>query len=549
MIRQFTKELKKEFSGYGPERLAKDAMAGITVAAVALPLALAFGVGSGATAAAGLITAIIAGLAIGALSGASYQISGPTGAMAAILIMLVQKFGMNGIFIAGFLAGIMLVIAGIFRLGRIISIIPSSVITGFTSGIAIIIALGQLDNFFGVTSHGTLAVEKFASYFTEGFAPDPATLGIGLLVIVIMLLWPAKWNARVPSSLASLIIVLAVNRFADLDVAKVGEIPKTLLLDERLNLLEIPWSQLGEFIVPALSIAALAMIESLLCGASAGKLKNEKLLGDQELIAQGVGNILIPFFGGIPATAAIARTSVAIKSGGETRITGIIHGLVLLLSMFILAPVMSEIPLSALAGVLLVTAWRMNDWENIRYIFGHKFKWGMMKFLITMIATVLLDLTQAIIIGVVVAAMFLVLRLCDIQITVSEVDSRRLAKIGIEMTETPKHIRVAYISGAIFFAVVEKLNSRLTDIEDAEVLILSMRGVPEMDLSGVQAVIELSEQLKERGITVYFSSLQPKVLALLKQGGLEEAQGEKIVFDTAAEAIVAAAEAGRKAAC
>lgn len=542
MVKQFIKDITQEFKGYNGQKLGKDILAGLTVTAVALPLALAFGVGSGATAASGLITAIIAGLIIGALSGASFQISGPTGAMTAILIMLVQKYGLNGIFIAGFMAGIILIIAGIFKFGRIISFIPSSVITGFTSGIAVIIALGQLDNFFGVTSKGDLAIVKFFSYFTNGFHPDIPTMGLGILAIFTMIIWPSKWNAKFPSSLAGIIVVLIFNSFAKLDVAVVGEIPKTLFLADRLSLSSLNLSQLGDFVVPALSIAALAMIESLLCGASAGKLKHEKMNGDRELVAQGIGNMLIPFFGGVPATAAIARTSVAIKSGCETRMTGIVHALGLLLSMFLLAPIMSNIPLSALAAVLLVTSWRMNDWENIHYIFRHKFKSGMAKFFVTMLATVLLDLTQAIIIGVAFAAFLIVVNLTDIDITISEVDNKRLEKIGIDIPRVPKHIRVAYLTGTIFFAVVEKLTNQLSELENTSVLILSMRGVPVIDLSGVQALTELVQHLQENGTRVMITSAQPKVMELLEQGGLLEMIDADHIFSSAEDAIVCANE-------
>ena len=461
--------------------------------------------------------------------------------MTAILLTLVQKYGMNGIFAAGFFAGIFLIVAGVFRLGRMISLIPSSVITGFTSGIAIIIALGQLDNFFGVTSEGSLAILKFFSYFTSGFSPDLATVGIGLFVIVVMVFWPKKWNAKLPASLVSLIFVLILNRFLQLDVAVVGDIPQTLLLPERLNLGALSFEQFGELLIPSLSIAALAMIESLLCGASAGKMKNEKLDGDQELIAQGIGNILIPFFGGVPATAAIARTSVAIKSGAQTRIAGIVHAIVLMLSMFLLAPVMSQIPLSALAGVLLVTAWRMNDWENIRYIFGNRFRWGMIKFMVTMAATVVLDLTQAIVIGVTLSACFIVIRMADIDVTVKPVDNKRLARIGIEIDPLPDHVQVAYITGTVFFGSLERLTQALDGL-DASVLILSMRGVPTVDLSGVQRLVEIVQEYEKRGAEVMLASVQPKVLELLQRGGIHSAVNEAHVFPTAAEAIVHAAQ-------
>ena len=459
LVKDYVLDLKNEFKGYNGKRFGSDVMAGITVAAVALPLALAFGVSSGATAAAGLVTAIIGGVIISLFSGASFQISGPTGAMSAILVTLAAKYGMQGILMACFMAGLLLLAAGILKVGRVIYYIPSSVITGFTSGIAITIALGQLDNFFGVTSHGELAIEKVVSYFTHGFDPNFAAMGIGIMVILIMVLWPAKLNAKVPSSLAALIIVLVMNSFFQLDVAVVGDIPKSLFLDERLSFGALNISEMRELLVPALSIAALAMIESLLCGASAGKMKNEVMNGDRELIAQGIGNILIPIFGGIPATAAIARTSVAIKAGCETRMTGIIHALILLLSMFVLAPIMSGVPLSALAGILIVTAWRMNDWDDIKFIFQHKFKTGMAKFLITMGATVILDLTQAILIGVAFASFMVIVKLTDIEITIADIENDRLEEIGIHLPQVSKTIRMAYLTGSIFFAVTDKLKA------------------------------------------------------------------------------------------
>jgi SulP family sulfate permease len=542
IVKEYQQDLQKEFAGYNKSRFSKDLLSGITVAAVALPLALAFGVSSGATAAAGLVTAVIAGVVIGGLSGASFQISGPTGAMTAILITITAKYGMQGILLASFLAGCILIVAGALKLGKIIYFIPSSVITGFTSGIAIIIALGQLDNLFGVKSEGELAIIKVLSYFTSGFDMNWQAALIGFMVILIMIVWPKKWNAKVPSSLVALAIVLIFNYFAKFDVAVVGEIPKSIFLQDRMTLSTLLDSEIWDFVIPSFSIAALAMIESLLCGASAGKMKNEKLNADRELIAQGVGNVLIPFFGGVPATAAIARTSVAIKSGCETRLAGIIHALVLLLSMFVLAPVMSSIPLSALAGVLIITAWRMNDWENIHYIFGHRFKTGMAKFGITMVATVVLDLTQAIIIGVAFSTFLVVVKLTDIEINVSEIDNRRLEEVGMKLPVVPEHIRVVYLTGTIFFAVVDKLVKELSKAQDHSVVILSMRGVPVIDLSGVQSLTDVAKEMKERDIKIILTSVQPKVLRDLTRGGFIDVIGEENVYRSAELAIVQAAQ-------
>ena len=540
LVKDYVSDLREEFSGYNGKKLSKDLMSGITVAAVALPLALAFGVSSGTTAAAGLVTAIIGGVIISIFSGASFQISGPTGAMTAILVTLASKYGMQGILTACFIAGIILVIAGILRLGRVIYYIPSSVITGFTSGIALIIALGQLDNFFGVTSSGDLAITKVLSYFTNGFDPNWEAVAIGAAVMLIMIVWPKKLNDKIPSSLAALVIVLIVCHFLNPDVETVGQIPKSLFLDDRLSLRGMNMAQFWDLFVPALSIAALGMIESLLCGASAGKMKKEELNADRELVAQGIGNMIIPLFGGIPATAAIARTSVAIKSGCQTRITGIFHAVILLLSMFVLSPVMSEVPLSALAGILIITAWRMNDWKNIHFIFDHKFKSGMLKFFITMIATVVLDLTQAIIIGVAFSSFLIIVKLTDIDISVSEIDKDRLEEVGVHLPRISNKVRIAYLTGTIFFAVVDKLVKQLRKQDSAEALILSMRGVPMIDLSGIEAMIDLVRELEANGTEVYLTSVQPKVLEEMRRGGLIDLIGEEYVFQSAEQAIVIA---------
>ena len=540
LVKDYVSDLREEFSGYNGKKLSKDLMSGITVAAVALPLALAFGVSSGATAAAGLVTAIIGGVIISIFSGASFQISGPTGAMTAILVTLASKYGMQGILTACFIAGIILVTAGILKLGRVIYYIPSSVITGFTSGIALIIALGQLDNFFGVTSSGDLAITKVLSYFTNGFDPNWEAVAIGAAVMLIMIVWPKKLNDKIPSSLAALVIVLIVCHFLNPDVETVGQIPKSLFLDDRLSLKGMNMAQFWDLFVPALSIAALGMIESLLCGASAGKMKKEEINADRELVAQGIGNMIIPLFGGIPATAAIARTSVAIKSGCQTRITGIFHAVILLLSMFVLSPVMSEVPLSALAGILIITAWRMNDWKNIHFIFDHKFKSGMLKFFITMIATVVLDLTQAIIIGVAFSSFLIIVKLTDIDISVSEIDKDRLEEVGVHLPRISNKVRIAYLTGTIFFAVVDKLVKQLRKQDSAEALILSMRGVPMIDLSGIEAMIDLVRELEANGTEVYLTSVQPKVLEEMRRGGLIDLIGEEYVFQSAEQAIVIA---------
>lgn len=537
LIKDLGKILKKEFKGYNAKKFGQDALAGVTTAAVALPLALAFGVSSGATAAAGLITAVFAGFIIGGLSGASYQISGPTGAMTAILVSLVAQYGMQGVFAASFMAGVLLLLAGIFKLGGLVSYLPMPVITGFTSGIAIIIALGQVNNLTGLASSGLTTTEKIVSYFTTPQTLDVTALIIGGAVILFMFLYPAKLNKYFPGSLAAIILATAANMIWKFSVPAVGAIPKTVFLDDRMSLSALTDMQtLKNLIVPAFSIAALGLIESLLCGASAGRMKNEKLNADVELLAQGVGNMLLPFFGGVPATAAIARTSVAIKSGGQTRMTSIVHSAVLLLSMFILGGVMSEIPLCALAGVLIVTAWRMNDFAAIKSIFGKKIKTAIFQYLITMAATVIFDLTTAILIGIVFSIIMFVLKVSDMQVSVAAIDPERIDDHEIDR-EKLRYTCVVYISGPLYFGTCNKLEEKISALGENYNVIFSMRGVTVADMSGIEALHEYCERLISSGIMVFFSCVQPEVSDMMERCGFKERFKDDMFFWSADKAM------------
>lgn len=531
--------LKTEFKGYNAQSFGKDVLAGVTVAAVALPLALAFGVSSGASAAAGLITAIIAGLVTGFLSGGSYQISGPTGAMTAILLSLVAKYQLQGVFLACLMSGVILLLCGLLKLGKIVSYLPLPVITGFTSGISIIIAFGQINNLTGLTCSGDSTISKTISYFTTEQHFSAVSFIIGAAAVLFMAIYPKKINRFFPSSLAVIILATICQFIFRFDVATVGEIPKTVFLPERLDLSAVTLQQAEALIVPAISIAALGLIESLLCGASAGRMKNEKLDANQELIAQGIGNMVIPFFGGVPATAAIARTAVAIKSGGVTRLTSVIHAAVLLLSMFLLAPVISEIPLAALAGVLIMTAWRMNDWAVIKSIFGKKIKTQIAQYVLTMLATVVFDLTIAILIGVLFSVIMFILKVSDMQITVADVDTQKLHG---ESNPNHKKTAVIYITGPLYFGTANRLEETLPDLHEKQIIIFSMRGVPYADASGVQTLQELVAALSEKNIVVYFTAVQPPVMEMFDRCGLSGDIGTDSFFWSTDKALDKLAE-------
>ncbi len=489
MIKNYINMLRLEFRGYNVKSFLSDVLAGITVTAVALPLALAFGVSCGASAAAGLVTAIIAGIFISALSGASFQISGPTGAMSAILIGIVSSsLGLDGVFVVSFLAGILVLLCGVFRLGKLVAYIPKPVITGFTSGIALIIAIGQLENFFGVTLSGEGNIGKLFNFIAGGFLKTslPAFI-VGLSVVAIMIIYnsrltdfiPKKIKGSIPASLLSLIIVTAVVNIIGLDISYVGEIPNSIFLEDRLDFTTIDLSRIFEYISPAISVAALAMIESLLCGEAASKMSKEPFDANIELCAQGVGNMVIPLFGGVPATAAIARTSVALGAGAKTRVCGIVHALGLLLSMLLLTPIMARIPHAALAGVLMVTAYKMNEKKEIKSFFTGKHIIAVFEFTITMIATVLFDLTVAIVIGIAFSLISFIAK----------------SKFKLERAKISADEEIC-IEGPVFFGNLPKIKKELAKVfsEDREHYKLDLSAVTRTDFSAIKFFEELKEE-------------------------------------------------------
>ena len=530
IIKDYKSMLKSEFKGYNFYKLFKDVLAGLAVAAVSLPLALAFGVASGADASAGLITAIVAGIVTGLLSGGSYQISGPTGTMTAVLITVAATYQMQGIFVACLLAGVIRLLAGIFKIGKIIQFIPRPVVVGFTSGIAFIIALGQLDNFFGTTSNGINVFEKITSYNTLGFSPNWQAVLCAVSVIIIMIAYPKKWNTKVPGSLISIIIVGLVSVVFNFDIARIGEIPRTLIHATRIDFSDISFDMIIKLMPSAFIVAALGMVETLLCGVSASNMKKEPFLANQELIGQGLGNIVMPFFGGVPSTAAIARTSVAIKSGGMTRLTSVFQSLWLILCMFLLAPIMAQLPLAALAGVLMMTAWRMNDWHSIKYYFKNKMWGAIAKFSITFAATLVFDLTVSIAIGIVFSLVLLVKRISKIEIEVSEVNNTIDGK--------KEKTVLIYITGALFFANSQTLINKINQLnKNYDKLILAMAGVVYMDISAGQLLLEFLKEEHSPDKRICFSNVarQKKVL---KTTGIYDFLGEENFYQSVDKALV-----------
>jgi SulP family sulfate permease len=536
---------RKEFVGYTAARFRRDLIAGLTVAAVALPLALAFGVASSATAAAGLVTAIIAGFVIGALSGAPYQISGPTGAMAAVLLVVVQKYGLQGLWLAALMAGGFLLLLGVLRLGGVINFIPAPVITGFTSGIALIIFIGQIDNALGIrTPPAETSAVKAVGYFTGPLPPInvQAVLCAALVAGTMIVLPRLKLTARWPSALIGIALVTALAWALGWDVQTIGNIPSTILLDDHFRLEDVNIARIGELFVPAGAIAALGGIESLLAGAVAGRMTGTKLNANQELIAQGVGNLVIPFFGGVPATAAIARMSVGVKAGGITRMVSFVHSAALLVSALFLGGLIGGVPLAALAGVLMVTAWRMNEWHLIRFYISRRLKSPTTVMLVTLLATVTLDLTQAIIVGVVLSLLIFISQVSRLEIVPTEVDRERLRANGRPAPPEIEGIKVVYVSGPLFFGAAHQLSEAIDTLGRSPALILSMRGVPLMDASGLHSIEHIWHQQLKSGGVLYLTGLQTQPRSLIERSGLLETMGADKFLWSADQAINGACE-------
>ncbi len=532
---------RREFSDYNRAAFQRDVLAGITVTAVSLPLALAFGVASGVSAAAGIVTAILAGVIVGMLSGAGYQISGPTSTTVAVLVILASRYGLEGVWAASVMAGVFILLLGIFNLGQIVNFIPSAVIVGFTSGNALTILIGQIDNLLGThTPTEGNSLLKLLNFFHFNYIPNLIALGLALLVIAIMLLWPKQLNVRFPGSLLALIVVTAVALLFNLDVPTIGTIPQTILLDQRLTANNVPWVHLPDLFAPALSLAALCAIESLLCGAVAERMIGVKMVSSQVLIAHGVGNIVTPFFGGLPAAAVIARTSLAIKSGGRTRVMSIVQALTLLAIALVMAPLISRVPMAVLAGVLAVTCWRMNDWYEIRDIFRRRFKSAMFAFSSTVIATVALDLTSAIIVGIGLSALIFVFQSSRGSMAVMPVSAERMRADGYEMKSDANRIVVAYVGGPLFFGTVNRFNMTLDELRGNEDLILSMRTVPLLDTTGVRAIESLIMQFEREERRIYLSGLTEPVRSYLNRAGIIARLGDDYIFWSAYEAILAA---------
>jgi SulP family sulfate permease len=522
----FVPKLYSTLQGYTREQLGRDLVAGVIVGIVAIPLAIAFAIASGVTPGRGLWTAIVAGFLISALGGSRVQIGGPTGAFVVIVYGIVQKYGIDGLTVATLMAGVLLVIMGIAKLGTAIKFIPHPVITGFTSGIAVIIFSSQVKDLFGLRMSAVPAdfLPKWRAFAESAASASPAAVAVAALSLAILIAWP-RINKRIPGPFVALVLGSVIAHAAHLPIETIGS--HFGPLNPAVPHPQIPHlslSQITGLVGPAFTIAMLAAIESLLSAVVADGMIGGKHRSNMELVAQGVANIVSPMFGGIPATGAIARTATNIKNGGRTPIAGITHALTLLLVTLFFGQYAAQIPLAVLAAILAIVAYHMSEWRTFRAELRAP-KSDVAVLLTTFGLTVLVDLTVAIAVGMVLAAFLFIRRMAtvtNVSIVSGGVDDDLSLDPGEPWrSEVPRGVTVFELNGPFFFGAVEMFRETLDSLsERPRVLIIRMRDVRALDSTGMHALVDVVRRSRRAGTDVILSDIQPQPRAALEASGM-----------------------------
>jgi sulfate permease, SulP family len=530
----FRPKLFETLRGYSRQNFLTDLTAGVTVGIVALPLAMAFAIASGVEPKAGLYTAIVAGFIISALGGSRVQIGGPTGAFVAIVFGVIAQYGLNNLIICTAMAGVMLLIMGFTQMGAMIKYIPYPVTTGFTSGIAVLIFSTQVKDFFGLRVEKVPAdfVDKLRVFGTHFDTLQWPTALLAVISLALIVSWPKRWGRRVPGSIVAMVAgTLAVMLFkvpVDTIGSRFGGIPQTL---PSMQIPNLSWASIQHLIQPAFTIALLAAIESLLSAVVADGMIDDRHNSNQELIAQGFANIASALFGGIPATGAIARTATNVKTGGRSPVAGIIHAVTLLLIIVIAAPLAKYIPLATLSAVLVFVAYNMGEWHQ----FTRLAKWPKSDsavFLTAFGLTVLVDLTAAVEVGMVLAAILFIKRISETtQITaVDETTETEGSQHSLVGKEIPDGVLIFRVFGAFFFGAADKLETALKRADQPpKVLILRMRKVLAMDATGLNALEDLFEKLHRRGQHLLLSAPHTQPLMTMDRAGFLDRIGRENV--------------------
>ncbi len=552
---EFKPKLFAVLKDYKKETFTADLMAGIIVGIVALPLAIAFGIASGVTPEKGIITAIIAGFIISMLGGSKVQIGGPTGAFIVIVYGIIQQYGEAGLIVATLMAGVMLVLLGVFKMGAVIKFIPYPIIVGFTSGIAVTIFTTQIADIFGLTFGGEKVpgdfVGKWLLYFQHFDTINWWNTVVSILSIFIIVISP-KFSKKIPGSLIAIIavtlVVYLLKTFVGIDC--IDTIGDRFTIKSELPEASIPalnWEAIRNLFPVAITIAVLGAIESLLSATVADGVTGDRHDSNTELIAQGAANLITPLFGGIPATGAIARTMTNINNGGKTPIAGMVHAVVLLLILLFLMPLAQYIPMACLAGVLVIVSYNMSEWRTFKALMKNP-KSDVTVLLITFFLTVIFDLTIAIEIGLIIACILFMKRVMEtteISVIKDAIDPNTELDIAVheENLVIPKGVEVYEINGPYFFGIATKFEETMAQLGDnAQVRIIRMRRVPFIDSTGIHNLVTLCKMSHKEKTSIVLSGVSPKVHAALEKSGFYELLGKENICENINTALTRATE-------
>lgn len=523
--------------GFTKEQILTDIFSGIVVGIVALPLAIAFAVASGVSPEKGIVTAIVAGFLISLLGGSRVQIGGPTGAFIVIIFGLVQQYGMDGLIISTIMSGIILIAFGLLKMGALLKYFPHPLVVGFTSGIAVVIFSTQVKDALGLDIEKLPSefIDKWIVYFHHLYTVNYYAFAITLITILITV-YASKFIKKIPGSFIAIIVMTIVVQLLHLPVSNIesffGEIPHSI----HFSLPTFDWSHVSMYIAPAFTIALLGSIESLLSAVVSDGMIGGNHRSNTELIGQGIANIVTPFLGGIPATGAIARTATNVRNGGRTPIAGMVHALTLLMIMLFFGSMAKLIPMSVLAGILIVVAYNMSEWRSFRDIL-HDSPFDITILLSTFFLTIFVDLTVAIEVGVVLSSLLFMKRMADIadrKEFESEIDSDLIQ----DYTDLPKGISIYEISGPLFFASAKQYATTIMKIGCAsKVLIIRMRHVPFVDSTGLHNLQGMIHSLQTTRVQIVLSGVNPSVMKDLKEHHIFELIGEAHILNDFDKAV------------
>ena len=536
----FSPKLFCGMKGYSKKQLVSDIVAGIIVAIIALPLSIALAIASGVSPEKGLYTAIIAGFVISFFGGSRVNISGPTAAFATIVAGIVATYGTEGLVIATIMAGILLIIMGLCRFGSLIKYIPYTITTGFTSGIAVTIVIGQIKDFMGLSfapgTHAVETVEKAEAIISSISTFNWQALLLGAFSLGILIIWP-KISKKIPGSLIAVVVGVIIVKVFNMQVNTIGDLYDISGALPGFSLPEINFTTVRQLVPSAFTIAILAGIESLLSCVVSDSMIDDRHNSNTELIAQGLGNICSGLFGGIPATGAIARTAANVKNGGRSPISGIVHAIVLLLILVVLMPYASLIPMPVIAAILFMVAYNMSEWRQFVRILKTAPKSDIAVLIITFVLTVVFDLVVAIEVGMIIAVLLFMKRLSDVtHIRAWTENDEAAATDGDRLKKIPEKTAVFEINGPMFFATSDKFGA-IPIKGGIKVLILRMRNVPTLDASAMRPLRSIYEVCKERGVTLIISHANEQPLSVMKKDGFFSCLGEENFASNIDEAL------------